>query len=196
MFPGSGGEIALFYSFTELRQSLSPQPTLHRPSHPTPVTIRSRSTTSGQIVIVSLSTEGYVLHAPSWTTRGRESIPFPVWGPDSKGRNMIVFSMTFTYDGQVLRGSSQASAAGVQDLGLPAHACKRGLRVGAGDGYELAFSIAEQAEQFAEDLLLDAKRLKCELDQLVFPAFTSDGTEPMDVRSLRRELLGRRRAQR
>lgn len=109
---------------------------------------------------------------------------------------MIAFTMTFTYDGQVLRGASQASPSGVQDLGLPAHACKRGLRVSAGDGYELAFSIAEQAEQLAQDLLLDARRLKCELDQLVLPLDDPDCTEPVDLRSVRRELLGRRRAQR
>lgn len=106
---------------------------------------------------------------------------------------MIAWNIQTTYDGEVVHVRATPSPAASQDLGLPACRYRRSERIGGVAGEVLAFHIAELTEQVCSDFLRDAHRAARHREQLELPFTYAYGTEPLDFRGVRPELLGRRR---
>jgi len=98
---------------------------------------------------------------------------------------MIIHQQTFTYDGGVLRGKAFTSASGSQNLGLPSAGNTRAVRLGSDELGEIAWHVTDIGRRLHDDLDQDARRLRYELAQLVFPCFDSDATDPLHLRRMR-----------
>jgi hypothetical protein len=98
---------------------------------------------------------------------------------------MIVYSHTYSFDGNVLRGKAYATSSGAQNLGLPSAGLSRAVRLRDDELGDFAWHISDLGAALYRDLDLDARRLALELRQLVFPCFDSPATDPLHVRRMR-----------
>lgn len=116
-----------------------------------------------------------------------------MWGPNTKGRTINAWEVSFTYDGEILTGKSGPTQAGAQDLGLPAHSTVRRTRLGSGDGLGLAVELGEMLELFVGDLAQDANALDYERRQIDLFDVGPIRPKPVHVRRVRGIVLGGRR---